>query len=792
MFSFRTFQSRLLFFFVGLYVLAQVLAFLAVDSASRSNARLHINDELVSGGRVFDRVIQNQAERFLLAAQIVTADFGFKTAFGSKDRSTMLAVMKNHAARAKADLMLLLALDRKVIADTQHPATGPVSFPFPRLIETAEQTGGASAIIFFENRLYRFVVVPLRAPAPVAWVVMGFAIDDDLARELKMLTSQDVTFFVKQSGARSLVSAASSLDGTLLKQLEAALPFPGWEPGGKVEFVLQGDTYLGLARNLGLEDESKVMVLLQRSLGTALQPFYELRRKLVILFGGGLAALLVGGLVISARVTKPVRMLAENAHSIEQGDYTCVLPVDRQDEFGKLSNAFNLMRAAIKEREEQIRYHMSYDALTGLPNRFCLHQRLHDALTEAHERARPLALIVMNIDRFIDVVGALGNGAGNSILQDMGPLLRGAVPPTSFIARVGGDEFAMMLGGGESAQEAVRIVQGIQKRLESPFWIGSAPVQIEARFGIALFPVHATDADTLLRLGEVAAHLAKESPSRYVIYSSELDKHSVRHLTLLAELRRAIDNDELMLYYQPKVDFRTCRVTGAEALIRWKHAEHGFISPDEFIRLSEGTGLIKPVTDWTLKQAISHCAVLNKHGIVLNMGINLSARVLPDQQLPELVSSLFHSHDVRPSQITLEVTESAIMRDPARTLDVINRLDSTGALLCVDDFGTGHSSLSYLTRLPVDELKIDKSFVQMMDSNENDAIIVYSIIELAHNLGLKVTAEGVENQQVWEMLRSRGCDVAQGYLHGRPMPLDEFIVWTKQSPWGAGQVLGRG
>jgi diguanylate cyclase (GGDEF)-like protein len=393
----------------------------------------------------------------------------------------------------------------------------------------------------------------------------------------------------------------------------------------------------------------------------------------------------------------------------------------------------------------------------------------------------------MNIDRFIDVVAALGHEAGNSILQNIGPLLQNAVPGSSFVARIGGDEFAMLLAGGESAQSAVRIVKDIQKKLETPFWVGNAPVQIEARFGIAAYPAHGADADTLLRLGEVAGHLAKQSPSGYIIYSPELDHRNLRHLTLLAELRHAIDNNELMLFYQPKVDFVTCRVTGAEALIRWKHSQHGFISPDEFIRLSEGTGLIKPVTNWTLKTAISQCAELKQHGINLNMGINLSARVLPDQQLPDLVSSLLEIHNVLPGQVTLEVTESAIMSDSARTLDVITRLDSTGAALCVDDFGTGYSSLSYLKRLPVDELKIDKSFVQLMDTNQNDEIIVHSIIELAHNLGLKVTAEGVENQQIWEMLKSRGCDVSQGYLHGKPMPFDEFIAWSEQSPWGQGR-----
>ncbi|MHB8844039.1 MAG: putative bifunctional diguanylate cyclase/phosphodiesterase [Nitrospirota bacterium] len=783
---FRSFQGRILFFFVGLYILAQLLAFWAVDSASTQNARAHINAELESGGKIFDRVIQNRSERFLLAASILSNDFGFKTAFGSGDKRTVLSVLNNHKARIKADVMLLVSLERTIIADTLHPKTGPKSFPFPGMIRDAEKSGRASAMAFFDGRLYRFVVVPLRAPLPVAWVIVGFRIDDAMVQDVKTLTLMDVTFFVEEGGGRQALIAASTLAAELHQELGAVAKSSVLERHGNTEFTLRGETHLGLSRDLSGEGSTQVTVFLQRSLDAALEPFHQLRTKLAALFAGGLAVLLAGSVVISSMVTKPVRMLAQGAHSIEQGDYTCVLPSGREDELGRLSNAFNLMRDAIKQREEEIRYQAYYDILTGLANRSCLYQRLFTAINDAREKDRAVALIIVNIDRFNDVVAAFGHGAGKCILQNLAPLLKSAAPEPALVARIGGDVFAVMLAGGD-VRDAVRIVQDVQKRLETPIVVVDAPIQIEARFGIAAYPAHGTDADSLLRLGDVAVHLAKGAPCGYVVYSTEMDRHNRRHLTLLAELRHAIDNNELMLYYQPKVNFATCRVTGAEALIRWKHSQYGFIGPDEFITLSEGTGLIRPVTSWTLKTAVSQCAELNRNNINLNMGINLSARVLPDQQLPDQVSSLFRDNNVHPGQFTLEVTESAIMSDPARTQDVINRLDSTGALLCVDDFGTGYSSLSYLQRLPVDELKIDKSFVQMMDTNQNDAVIVHSIIELAHNLGLTVTAEGVENQQVWDMLRSRGCDVAQGYLHGRPMPLDEFIAWSKQSPWGLGR-----
>jgi len=352
----RSFQSRLLFFFVGLYILAQVLAFLAVDSASTQTARVHINDELTLGGKVFDQVIQSRSEQLLLASEALTGDLGFKSAFGSRDRPTLLSAMKNHAARINADVMLLISLDRTLIANTLHPKARLKPFPYPRLIKAAEQAGRASAIAFFEGRLYRFVVVPLRAPLPVAWVIVGFSIDDAMAQDLKRLTSLDVTFFVEAGGGRPPILAASTLAGDLHQELGAVLRSAALVTHGTTEFTMQEETFLGLSRDLSREGDSHVTVILQRSLDAALQPFYQLRRTLVLLFGGGLAALLSGGIVIATMVTKPVRMLAESAHSIEQGDYSRVVPVDRQDEFGRLSNAFNLMQEAIPQREVPIRY----------------------------------------------------------------------------------------------------------------------------------------------------------------------------------------------------------------------------------------------------------------------------------------------------------------------------------------------------------------------------------------------------------------------------------------------------
>ena len=782
---FRTFQGRLLFFFLGFFILVYMLAFLAVNTVVSRNAHRQVKNELLAGGRVFDRLMKVRTERLTLAARTLSGDFGFKIAFGDGDKPTLLSAMHNHAGRIQADVMQLVSLDGVLIADTLHPDAAPGKFPFPGLIGTAEQSGEASAIVSIEDRLYQVVIVPLLAPVPVAWICMGFISDDSLARELQTLHTLDVTL-VRERGNETPVIYGSTLSGGLRGVFAAAVHSATWDPEGIAVADMGGVKYVSLFLELDRQGDSSVKVYLQRSLDAALLPLYRLQKILAALFIIGLFITLIGVVLVSGTVTKPVRMLAESARSIEQGDYTRAVPVGRQDELGRLSSAFNTMIGAIAQREELIKFQAYHDTLTGLPNRAYLRMHLDKAVAAARPGNGHLALIAMDIRRLRDVNAALGHATGDVILRQVGTLLSSSIPDPAVVARIGGDEFAVFLQAKNGVDEAVVQAQKIVKLLETPILVAETPIQIEASFGIAVHPAHGDDADTLLRHAETTMHLAKTSTRGYSVYAPESDEQRLLQLTLLGELRHAIEHEEMVLYFQPKVSFRTGRITGMEALIRWKHTRLGFMQPDEFMPLLEQTGLIRPLTYWTLKAAIEQCARLNESGLNLSMAINISARMIPDLQLPEQVTSFLDTCKVPPGQITLEVIESAIMAYPERTLDNIIRLDSTGVLLSVDDFGTGYSSLSHLQKLPVDELKIDKSFVQDMDTNASDATIVRSMIKLAHNLGLEVTAEGVETQRIWDMLKSEGCDLAQGYFMGEPMPTGELLQWTKESKWGLG------
>jgi EAL domain-containing protein (putative c-di-GMP-specific phosphodiesterase class I) len=354
-----------------------------------------------------------------------------------------------------------------------------------------------------------------------------------------------------------------------------------------------------------------------------------------------------------------------------------------------------------------------------------------------------------------------------------------------------GAEFAVLLpqtGDEEARATAKRIVKAMRR----PFDVRGLSLQADVTVGMARYPDHGQDVGSLLRKADVAMYVARKKRKPLVVYRPEDDLNSARHLTLKGELQRAINENHLVLYYQPKIRASTNRIIGVEALVRWKHPKQGLLFPDEFIPLAEHTGLIRSITRWVMDAAIRQCARWEENGIVLPVSVNCSARNLLEEDLPEALENALQRHRLPPDRLTLEVTETILIEDPERALEVANLLARTGIRISIDDFGTGYSSLNYLRRLPVQELKIDKSFVMRMDEEEGDAVIVRSIIDLAHNLGLKAIAEGVETGAVWSRLQSLGCDTGQGYFFAKPIPVEVLSQWLRTSAWGIPLGANRG
>lgn len=437
------------------------------------------------------------------------------------------------------------------------------------------------------------------------------------------------------------------------------------------------------------------------------------------------------------------------------------------------------LRTREKHREatETIRKMAYYDGLTGLPNNVYLDDHLHRRLADVSTRGESLALLVLDLDRFREINAALGFNQGDLMLQEVARRLRAVAGPGDLVARMRGDEFAILQLEGDH----FKLAQTVIDALDRPFDSGNLTLAISASVGIALFPDHGDDIEHLVRHAGVAMRDAKSSGQRFVIYDASQDRDGARRVTLAGELKRAIDSeDQMVLYYQPKLDMRDGRLEGVEALVRWQHPQRGMIPPDEFITLAEQTGLIMPLTDRLLEIALHQAVNWHRQGYPLRVAVNLSARNLQDPDLPGKLQELLARTGAAPDWLELELTESAIMADPRNALHVLNGLNDSGIRLYIDDFGTGYSSLAYLQRLPVHAMKIDKSFVSDMLKDSDREKIVRSTIDLAHDLDLRVVAEGVETAEVWQRLEMLGCDVAQGYYISRPMPAGDLAAWLQE------------
>jgi diguanylate cyclase (GGDEF)-like protein len=432
---------------------------------------------------------------------------------------------------------------------------------------------------------------------------------------------------------------------------------------------------------------------------------------------------------------------------------------------------------ALRHQAELNEHQALHDSLTDLPNRTLFHDRVHQALTSARREHVPTAVMIMDLDRFKEVNDTLGHASGDELLKQVGLRLSESLRESDTVARLGGDEFGVLLPKVVDAKAAVAVARKLRTTLEEPFTIHGLALQMEASVGIALYPDHGGDVQSLLQRADVAMYVAKEHPAGCEVYTSERDDYSPDRLTLLTELRRAIDRGQLVLHYQPKADLRTGEIHGVEALVRWQHPERGMIPPDEFIPPAQKTGVIGPLTMFVLDEALRQCRTWTLQGLELCVAVNLSTRNLLDLHLPEAVGELLARWEVPAGLLELEITESTILADPVRAMQILSRLDEMGIRLAIDDFGTGYSSLAYLKRLPVDELKIDKSFILGMDESENDEVIVRSTIDLGRNLGLRVVAEGVESAKAWSRLSQLGCNTAQGYYLSRPVPADELTQW---------------
>jgi diguanylate cyclase (GGDEF)-like protein len=764
-------------FLVVLLGAVQLTEFMLTNSASYHAARGKIEDELGVGARVFERVLRQNAESESQAASVLVSDFAFREAVATGDVPTVASALENHGARIHAGAVLFVNLKGEVVADTLRPGAPSHAFENSELISRARADGNAVAIGLLDDRACQLVSVPVRAPVTIGWIIVCYPIDSGLADDLRTLTGLNISFALEHSNRWSIL--ATTLPANQANDLSSELPDYNRALETHQLALPDGEQQLRVLP-LGGRPDGQVVAVLQRPIADALAGFRTLRTTLIALGVLSLALSIAGSIGIALGITRPIELLLAAVRRIRKGDYTAPVTIRRNDEIGALAQGLEHMRSGIAEREQQILKLAYEDPLTKLPNRSRFGEALRESIEAAKVNGESLAILVMDLDRFKFVNDTLGHGVGDHVLQEVGRRLQALAGSAGCVARMGGDEYAVQVPAAGTL-EVIGMAQHILAMLERPIMFHGQPLDVGASIGIACFPLHASDAATLLRNADIAMYVAKRSKSGYVVFDPKFDNSQQQHLSLLTELRSAVENGELRLYYQPKVTLANSAVTAAESLLRWVHPTRGMVPPGMFIPFAEHTGYIKVLTQWVLGEAIRQCAAWQQEGLRIQISVNISARDLMNRDLPDYITGLLQKFDVPASALCLEITESGFMEDPGHALRVLERLAAVGLELSIDDYGTGYSSLSYLMQLPVSELKIDRSFVSKMNGNKDLTTIVRSTIELGHSLGLKVVAEGVEDPEGFALLQELHCDSAQGYYMSPPLPAEDFRVWLNGS-----------
>lgn len=766
------FQTKLTIVYLALFLAVQSVVILSIYTSVTQNVRDQIQGQLVSSGRIIDRLIQDRAEVFGERAVDMSKEFGFRQAVATQDAPTIESALQNQSVRVGADAAFVIDLEDQLVAavGAQAPAQHGTMLT-DDMKQVVEDEGVASFFVELEGDVYEVVVAPIVAPVTIGWIGLALELDREALLAFKELAPIDleIAFLARAEGQSHVATSTSDAE-----QLSAFLETQEFVPA-MVDYdaVFGGQDYM--FRRLPLKHsflgDSSIDLLLYYSVDAGLTPFQSLVVALVSILSVGLVLLFFGSLIVSRGITRPLRSLARAAQKISAGDYQEVTAPAKDEEISRLTGSFNQMVTAVREREERITYQACHDGDSGLPNRVFFEEKIAPKMAARVS----FSLGVVEIQRIAEMRAVLTQEHMTDLVRGVAHRLNGV--NVSYLAQLSPDTFVFAhFDHGKADVCSSMIVSSFAE----PLPVGEFMVDLRVSVGLTRFPADGDDISSLLRHANSALDGARMSEQRYSWYDADLSAAQKDKLSMMSDLREALMAGEVKFAYQPKLDLATGQITSVEALMRWISPTRGFVSPEEFISMAEKTGDIRRLTDWALETAVRQVADWRGQGINLAVAVNLSTNDLMNSKLPNQILELLNKYSVPASSLKLEVTESAVMHDMSRALDVLNMLSAMGLILSIDDYGTGYSSLSYIKSLPVSEIKIDKSFILKLAEDEEDKILVRSTIELAHNLGMQVTAEGVENEESVDLLKDYGCNTLQGYHICRPIPSDELVEFLNE------------
>lgn len=762
----RSLQSKILVFFVLLLLFVQAISFWTLITGNKLQEQQEITNRLTTAKTIFTEQFNSRKAYLAAFAETAAKDYGLKQVFEGDTRSLLVA-LNNHRKRIDADLVIAISAQEVVSAQLiiQQDDKGNRKvrqgnerdqlFRYPQWLEEPEP----AHLYSLNGKLYQLSLSPLTVGAKtIGWVAFGFDIDQALAQYFKDITQLETDFLIKQQGAQWRLLASSNQ--------QAELPFALNIIENKIP-----NNFIGVGHILDSFDDHQlgfVMYGLKSDITAVLQKRWW---QFLILAAVTLMLSLASAYIIAASITKPVKYLVEQAKIIASGDYDKQVEITDKGELGQLAREFNTMQTAVLTRENAIKHSANHDALTNLPNRNALTEKLN----QLGQQGQPFIICYLNLCRLQDVNETLGHNVGDWLIQEAAKRLLD-IPEQLFLSHVGADEFVLLFHN-KATVNMDELVNHINDYIEQPCQYQSIHLQLQVRIGIAIYPEHCSSTKSILQMADTALHYARKNNQIVQIYNKELDVNSVERLNLINDLKHAIIDDQLELHYQPKLNLTSGKPTHVEALVRWSHPTLGMIPPDNFIYIAEQTGQINSLTQWVFATALKQYQLWQQQNIHLNIAINISAENLRSEAFYEFVGQMMTETQIPTEHITLEVTESAVVDNTGVAINLLRKLQKQGFKISIDDYGTGYSSLAQLKQLPVNELKIDKSFVQRLHDDEDDQIIVRSTIELAHNMGLSVVAEGIEDEFSLHWLTQHHCELGQGYFISRPQPADKLTHW---------------